>query len=339
MKNAPTLEQFKQLFHYADKIKKLAPWEWMFESEIFGLSLPEYEENFYISILGNAGEHLAFSVLQGDLSLEVFDFITTNDIDTSNLFFYMKQLQISFEDREFCQKEDLEIIKKLGLKFRGQKAYPTFRAMHAGYLPYFIEKYEAQILLDILDQSLAVLERFHDDENLLYQEEGKIFFRVKTETGEWKDENREVPTIIDQPILSKIPRHLIDKIMEMPRREAVVEMDLSSAPAIVKDEEGRPYLPLAVLIADQQSGGILKMDLIEPARDAVDFLKTIPTKILEVIQTLEIIPTTFQMRYTYLIEPFESVFKQLGIELEIVDRLPNVEMIQRSMEKYFQSLR
>ncbi len=337
MKNAPTLEQWRQLYQYAEKIKELAPWEWMYESDIFGLALPEYEENYYVSILGSAGEHFAFSVLQGDVALGIFDFISNNDIAAPGLFFYMAQLQISFEDREFCEKEDLEIIKKLGLKFRGHNDYPTFRAMHPGYLPYFINRNEAQIFLDILEQSIEVIERFRENEELLYGDEDKIFFRVKTETGAWKDEYRFVPDVISQGVSVNIPYELIEKIMDMPRREAVVEMEIYPAPATVTDEEGRPYVPLAVLIADQQSGGILKMELLKPALDFFDFVQTLPINIISVIQQMEIIPTKFQITNSFLTSVFQTIFDQLSLELEIVDRLPNIEMIKRSMESFFQS--
>ena len=37
------------------------------------------------------------------------------------------QLQASFEDRGHLQKEDRDVIKKLGLKFRGANSWPMFR--------------------------------------------------------------------------------------------------------------------------------------------------------------------------------------------------------------------
>ncbi|OQX86945.1 hypothetical protein B6D60_05065 [candidate division KSB1 bacterium 4484_87] len=337
MKNSPTLNQWKQLYQYAEKIKELAPWEWMYESDVFGLSLPEYEENFYVSVLGNNSEHFAFCILQGDVSLGVFDLLSKDEIEFSGMFFYMTQLQISYEDREFCEKKDLEIIKKLGLKFRGSNDYPTFRAMHAGYLPYFIDRDEAQVFLDVLEQSISVVKRFQQDEDLFYEEHPKKFFRVKSESGEWKDEYLSVPNVVKLHQTFRVPQAVVNEIMDKPTREAIVEMEIYIAPFGVNDEEGRPYAPLVFLLVDKQSGGILNVELFKPARDFNDFLHTTPVNILNGLNKLKIIPVKYQMSSDFFFPLFKSLFQKLGLDIELVKNLPNLERAKASMTSFFAS--
>ena len=52
------------------------------------------------------------------------------------------QLQASFEDREQLDKRDREVIKELGLKFRGRNAWPMFRSYRPSLFPWFLESGE-----------------------------------------------------------------------------------------------------------------------------------------------------------------------------------------------------
>ena len=58
----PSPEESKKLYEMADRLKELAPWEWMDESQIFGVKNPETGEIGFVSIMGMAGEHFAVSV-------------------------------------------------------------------------------------------------------------------------------------------------------------------------------------------------------------------------------------------------------------------------------------
>ncbi len=55
----PSREEAKKLYAVAGRIKELAPWEWMEESQIFGVKNPATDELGFVSIMGRAGEHFA----------------------------------------------------------------------------------------------------------------------------------------------------------------------------------------------------------------------------------------------------------------------------------------
>ena len=57
----PTEKEWKRLYEFAVKVKELAPWEWMYEDQIFGVQNPEAEEIGFVSIMGIAGEHFGIS--------------------------------------------------------------------------------------------------------------------------------------------------------------------------------------------------------------------------------------------------------------------------------------
>jgi len=45
-----------RVFSAAEKIKEMKPWEWMAETDIFGIRIPETERIYFISVMGSAGE-------------------------------------------------------------------------------------------------------------------------------------------------------------------------------------------------------------------------------------------------------------------------------------------
>ena len=51
------------------------------------------------------------------------------------LFLRVPQLQASFEDRNELRDKDRQVIKELGLKFRGRQAWPMFRSYRTGLCP------------------------------------------------------------------------------------------------------------------------------------------------------------------------------------------------------------
>lgn len=68
----PSLEQWKRLYELMDKIRELAPWEYMYEQDIFGIQFPETGKLGFVSVMGNLGEHYAVAIYPGKKALKVF---------------------------------------------------------------------------------------------------------------------------------------------------------------------------------------------------------------------------------------------------------------------------
>src|SRR5215210_7136476 len=169
--DAPTLEESKRLYELAGKLKELAPWDWMDESEIFGVENPENNEIGFVSVMGMLGEHLAVGIYLGAEGLYGFWGFQDEKHETEPLaLFDIPQLQASFEDREQLEKDDREVIKKLGLKFRGKQSYPVFRSIKSGFMPWFITSEEARLLIYTIEQTLEVAPRAKENPLILSDE-------------------------------------------------------------------------------------------------------------------------------------------------------------------------
>ena len=119
----PSLEQWKRLYELMGKIRELAPWEYMYEQDIFGVQFPETGKLGFVSVMGNLGEHYAVAIYPGKKGLE--GFLTMQQMGhnlTPDFVLQVPQLQAAFEDREMITPEDRKIMKQLDLKFRGKNA-------------------------------------------------------------------------------------------------------------------------------------------------------------------------------------------------------------------------
>jgi hypothetical protein len=57
VEHLPTNEQWRRLYEAAVGVKELAPWEWMTETDVFGVQDPETQEIGFVSVMGALGEH------------------------------------------------------------------------------------------------------------------------------------------------------------------------------------------------------------------------------------------------------------------------------------------
>jgi hypothetical protein len=134
------LSDWRRLYESAVKIKKMAPWGWMSEMDVFGVEDPESGSIELVSVMGALGEHFSVALYRDAEALYRVRSLTPEDIrqDPAQIM-NVVHLQASFEDREFLEAEDRRIIKELGLKFRGENAWPLFRSYRPGYHPWFLE--------------------------------------------------------------------------------------------------------------------------------------------------------------------------------------------------------
>ena len=203
IETAPSLEQWRRLYAAAASFKELAPWEWMEEIDLFTLENPETCEFGFVSIMGMAGQHFAVSLYLGTRSLYEFQDLHSeppaDPIERAQRLLETPQVQASFESRDQLEEKDRQVIKELGLRFRGAHAWPLFRSHAPGFLPWFINAAEARFLTHALEQIADVAPRFRDDPDLLYpgDEEDDLYLARKPSKSKgaivWQDHIVEVP--------------------------------------------------------------------------------------------------------------------------------------------------
>ncbi len=163
------LQEWRDLYEAALEFKKLASWKWMYDSDIFVVQNPVNGEIGYCCIMGTLGEVFGLVVYLGTEGLEGYLKIQSGEIppDDIDVLHLQKCLSATFKDREFLQKQDLQIIRKVGLKFRGRNSWPLFRSYRPGYHPWYLTNDEVKYLTLALQQVNKICLRFKKDRDML----------------------------------------------------------------------------------------------------------------------------------------------------------------------------
>lgn len=339
----PTIKQWKRLYRLAVELKELAPWKWMEETENFGVENPETKEIGFVSVMGLLGEHLSIGVYLGAKGL--YGFMDLYSIDRDNPFalFEIPQIQISFENREVLEKEDREIMKKLGLKFRGRQNYPMFRTIKPGFMPWFISSEDAEILIYAIEQTLEIAPRVKENPEILIDESdktGDVFLvRFAEKTGnkkEWKEEMRKIAPPETEEILINLPMKTLDQIKSFPQQKGFnLEVDLFPTGTPIAEKGKRPYIPKMLMMSDNRSGAIVGFELISPEETLIETIGQLPQHIINSLEKINKRPQEIHVKSDELFDLFKGFNQQINIKVAKKNNLPAVEMAQGEMFKFF----
>lgn len=337
----PTPEEWRRLFAAAKAFKDAAPWEWMQEEAIFGVRDPESGELGFCSITGTLGEHLALIVYQGERGLGNYCTMLATmqtaagylqEQEGGYLILETPQLQASFEDRNTLGALDRQVIKGLGLRFRGHHAWPWFRVFAPGRMPWFVTAPQARFLTVMLEQSLIMaqaiqkLDALPPDciEVLPLPEELDLQVRTQ-EKGVWLLRQETVKPRYLQVQLEHDVEALADWRRKLPLRQMQLQIHLSLMPANIWEGDPPPYFSYLLLAADAQSGFILKSDLMLARPTLAEMLAEIPDRLLGIFQQLKFRPQEVQVASSRLYDLLALHLGQLGIMLTAHTELPALE--------------
>jgi len=337
----PSLEEAGQLYEVAARMKELAPWKWMDETEIFGVQYPETNKLGFVSLMGMAGEHFAVSVYQGAEGLYgIQGFASQVEAGTANPeeLLDIPQLQASFENRDQLDRQDREVIKKLGLKFRGAYAWPMFRSYRPGYMPWFVTAEEALHLTHALSQTLEVAPRVKDDPELLSadgDEAGESYLvRVARRQGDslvWEDQMMRVPPPEPALISVALDFEVVDQLKELPQSPLKLEIDLFSLPTGIGGKGVRPSRPYLLMMADGQSGMIIASEMMTIEDSLTEMHGRVPMLLATRLAGAGAMPAEIIVRPGLLAGLLNPLANLLNIRLREADQLPGIDAAVDSM--------
>jgi len=268
----PTKEQWAELFAVADTLKKMAPWEHLWSSDVITLMLPGREDPVYCTIAGRGGECFGIGVYPDNLAFREFIRILDTDESEPPFFTNLDQqcLLCNFGDREDVTPKDREAYQMLGLKFRGQNQWVYFRAVDPGFAPWYIDSEQAELLIKALQNLIPVCEQYAAGQLEADFDSGDTIVRYYSAKDKaWLNTVKELPPIsINIAYLQVTDEILIARLKKQKRNKAELEFDSIYFPAPVCEQEGgRPYLPKLIMLADKDSGIVLDQHMLAPDED------------------------------------------------------------------------
>jgi len=323
--------EWRSMYALAEEILALAPWNTRFEEDLFAIQPRRDGPVYFTSIMGNIGEHHAIAYYPGLESLSQFRMAQMSDTPDRirfELILLNRHLQVSFEPKKHLIPPDLNILKSLGMRYRGK--WPAFRSHRPARMPWITDEQEACDLKVLMEQTLVVLRR-SDQELLRPCFEEEFFLRT------W-DGQDSICRVADLPLHQHIlkallPEGALDGLQKSTRR---IEVDLILMPTPISDvpRGEAPYFPMLLIAADSVSGVVLGFELL-PTRDGVDstFVR-IPDALTGILRKAGIIPATIAARHPVVLSVLNSFRDAYGIEFEADGRLAAADEAAESLMQF-----
>ncbi len=267
---SPTLPQWKALYEQALQFKRLACWTWMIEENLFGIQDPKTGEIGYCCVIGSLGEVFGLIVYLGSEGLEGFRKLRAKRRPPGSIegLLLHNCLSLTFDDRKYVHKEEHEIIKQLGLSLRGRNAYPIFKNLKPGYLPWSITADEAVYLTQALMQAEDVCLRFKEQRTLLDPPaRGEYLVRTPELNGDtltWRDCWTKPAPVKPKPLSVHFDELRVQRLKSRElKMQGIWEFDYAFADIPIK-ETGRPFFPCLLIVADHDTGFIFHNHMVPP---------------------------------------------------------------------------
>jgi hypothetical protein len=341
IETAPTQAAWKALYQAALEFRGIEAWTWMYDSDIFGVQDPATGEIGYCCVMGNLGEMFALAVYLGSEGLESYMRVASDlaEDPSEGLEAVLEQkcLMASFGARKGLTAEDRQVIKDLGLKFRGRTAWPLFRSYRPAYHPWYLTADEARFLTLALQQARGTCVRFREDPGLFDPAEEELWFvRVPENTAKgimWKDAWLE-PDPLEEEYLPDVP---IDEFrLARLRKEAQVldatwEMDYFLSPSAVQEKRGeRPYYPYMTMTVDRASGFVFGTEMAS----SETYLEQFPLRFLWLVERHKLLPAELWVAREDAYDLLEPLTSRLGVELLLVDKLESLNRARISLGRF-----
>lgn len=298
-RDLPSLDQWRQLYTAAIGVRKLAPWDWLSEADIFGVQSALTGELAFVSVMGGAGDHFSVALYLGeaavheflDLEESISMALPPSEIDAdvmraTDRLLEIPNLQASFENREVLEGEDRGIIRQLGLKFRGRNAWPMFRSYRPGFFPWLIDSHEAELLSCALEQVLVVAPRLADDPSILDAADDDTYLvrmPASSDAGVWSDRMMLVPGPEPAHFDPVIDDQLLAALKRLPRTKCRIQVGFFPILARIQSGDERPSRPYALMLADAATGAIVGMDILQVELSLEQLWLEIPERLIALL--------------------------------------------------------
>lgn len=264
-----------RLYELARTFRKLAPWEWTYDSDLFGVENPETGEIGYCCVMGMAGEFYGMAVYRGERGLYNYERLQAMNVDKPLLLARgpMEQdcLMLDFGSIDDMQPAELERLKSLGIRFRGQTHWPRFLDYLPGYIPVPIwEESQAQFMIIAMEQAIALTKRLRSEGDLLDEStsQGQVLLIRRSESTpaglQWIDTWEEARKPAPPPLPFKINTlFLRSNLSGIQKRDKMWITDIFYLPTPV-NEGPRPFFGTMWLLIDGESLEIIGYEIFPP---------------------------------------------------------------------------
>ena len=258
-------ELWLELYELADKIQKLEPWKYLWDMDLLVYISTPSNELYYCSVMGRAGLHKAVAIYNAN-QIHGFMEIAENHIPEHMLLNYQECIMCNFINRQATLPKNREIIKELGLSFRG--TWISFENYEKGYEPSPINISQVKTTIELLKNFYMMFKAIIEEGIMVNFEKGEALFRHY---------DKEIKLYLNYPAPLMLPdksfitltanKDFENDMMTIPQTDMELEFEfLNYFPMRIrenKEQDGRNYYPRARFIGDRNTGFIISSELLD----------------------------------------------------------------------------
>lgn len=332
-------ETWLGLYQAAFKFYEIVPWDWMYDSDIFGVQNPETGEIAYCCVLGAGGSCYGLVAYRGAEGLDLHQKIQNHEIKTEDAIFAQNALFLEFAPKKVLDKVDRNVIESLGIKSLKQGRWPHFRNHSPGFYPWYLTEEEARFLTLVIRRACLLAVKFGEDHAVLEPDQpGQILVDTPEKKGgelKWSlkwDRPRPVASDDGQgPLLSFDEVHLKRVASGHRPQQGAWEAAHFYLHSVIGDRD-RPYYARMTLIADRDSGFILGSSIFPPESDPdSELLKGILTS----AEKYRLLPEKIFVKEKSTLRLLDRPISMLGVKLHHAKRLRAIEEAKNELRQRF----
>ena len=324
-----------RLYNATLAFKELRPWEFMSDSEIFGVQDPVSKQIGYCCVLGALAQVFGLAVYRGSKGLELYLRLASGDLDPviDDLFAIQDVLMAEFVNKGELRKEDIKIIQDLDIKVKGKKGYPIFISHLPGYYPWFLTHQEAEFLTFAMKCACDMAKEFKVNPDVLNPPDRGLFLTYFIENNNAGFVRKWIaPQIIEEEeiIAPPVDELQLKKITKMNlKRDNIWEVGAFYNHRIIKGED-RPYWMHLSVVAHHDSAFLFSYELFSPIEK---HYLVIRKSLLEAILKHSIKPEEILLSDELAFDVLKPLSDVLGIRLSLVDDLPAIMEAKAELSK------
>jgi hypothetical protein len=332
----PTLPQWKALLGQALRFKRLACWTWTTEEDIFGVLDPATGETGYCCVMGSLGVVFGLIVYMGTEGLDGYKKLRSKKRPPGGIegLLLHDGLSLIFEDGKYVQKEERAVIGQLGLNLEGKHAYPVFRNLKPGYLPWPITDAEAVYLTHVLTQAEDICIRIKEQRTFLdTPASGQYLVRVPEPKGKtiiWHDQWMKPAAVVSKPLSVHFDELRVQRLKSKNlKMQGIWEFDYAFTDLPIL-ETGRPYFPSLLIVADHDSGFIFHTFMSSPDTYQPEFANSF----IEGLEKTGFLPSEILVAHDEARLIVDPIAVRLGIKLTRVKSCTKANRARKEFVKF-----
>ncbi|MDX1909064.1 MAG: hypothetical protein SF053_18650 [Bacteroidia bacterium] len=331
-----------KLYELADAFRRLAPWQWMYHTDLFGVKDPETGETGYCCILGRGDASLGMAVYRNQKGLQAYERRIEVEPERPAAMPYLAQdcWIISFHVQEELTEDEKTRIRRLGLQGGEGAQWPLIEDFSPGMVPWPITREEeARFLLLALEQAMYVATQYRDNPEYVERagaDPWQLLIRephIRENHLMWEDDWVPVPPFV--PEARPIPINklfLRSNLSPLPRSSARWLIDIFYFPSPTQPAQGeRPFFPQLMLVIDLRSERVIGHTLFTPGNVAQE----LPPALVQIIRQYEALPAVIASSNRDVLIWIQLLAAEAGIRLELT---MDPQLVLRFKESLFKSL-